>query len=261
MQPCSIGRRAFVGGIAAAAATSRAYAAQSLAPAVPPEISSKFAADGRVIPFRGNTVICHLPQQGPHASLFDALLDIYRTAPAYPFLRKVTLLPPSSYHMTVFSGANDGDRRAGYWPTSVAVDASIEQCNEFVAARLQGLALDVTLPIRMRVDLAAPIGDAWTLAMPRAPFDDREQERLRRLRDRLAEVLGLRAPMHDAYRFHTTLGYVVHPLSDDERTQFMSAVRAWREAVAKRVPIIELGAPEFCTFEDMFAFRRWFYLA
>ena len=261
MQPRLIGRRAFVGGIAVAAVTSRAYAAQSPALAVPPEISSKFAADGRVIPFRGNTVICHLPQQGPQASLFDALLDIYRAAPAYPFLRKVTLLPPSSYHMTVFGGANDKDRRAGYWPTSVAADASIEQCNEILAERLRGLALGMTLPIRMCVDLAAPIGDAWTLAMPLAPVDDAEQERLRRVRDRLAEVLGLRPPMHDAYSFHTTLGYVAQRLVGDERTQFTSAVQAWREAMAKRVPVIELGAPEFCTFEDMFAFRRWFYLA
>src|SRR3546814_11281869 len=44
----------------------------------PPDVGSKFYADGRVHPFPGNTVICHVPQQGEHSGCFNALLDIYR---------------------------------------------------------------------------------------------------------------------------------------------------------------------------------------
>lgn len=76
----------------------------------PPDVGSKFDADGRVRPFAGNTVVCHLPQQGEHADAFEAMLDIYREAPSHPFMRKVALLPPSSYHMTVMGGANDTPR-------------------------------------------------------------------------------------------------------------------------------------------------------
>src|SRR3546814_10770713 len=48
-----------------------------------------------------------------------ALLDIYREAPAHPFVRKITLLPPSSYHMTIFGGANDKPRERKSWPADL----------------------------------------------------------------------------------------------------------------------------------------------
>src|SRR3546814_7288625 len=106
----------------------------------PPDVGSKFYADGRVHPFPGNTVICHVPQQGEHSGCFNALLDIYREAPAHPFVRKITLLPPSSYHMTIFGGANDKPRERKSWPADLPIDMPIERCrSEEHTSELQSL--------------------------------------------------------------------------------------------------------------------------
>src|SRR5262245_24986963 len=93
------------------------------APASPPSRGRKFTADGRVMGDPGNPLVCHLAQQGAGSACFNALLDIYREAPAHAFMRKVTLLPPSSYHMTVFNGAADKERDV--WPTAIPADAPI----------------------------------------------------------------------------------------------------------------------------------------
>jgi hypothetical protein len=65
---------------------------------------------------------------------------------------------------------------------------------------------------------------------------------------------------HDAYRFHITLGYLIRWLDPAEDADYRRALKTWREGLAKRCPVIELGAPEYCILADMYAFRRQFYL-
>lgn len=263
-RPVGSDRRHFLmsaGGAALAGVAGPARGQSEAKQSPPPDVGSKFTADGRVMRFAGNTVICHLPQQGPAASCFDALMDIYREAAGHAFVQKVALLPPSSYHMTVFGAANDSDRRPRHWPTGVASDAPISVCSKVLADRLRGFKSETTLPIRMRVDLAEPAADERPLTLRLLPHDSAENARLRKLRDRLAQAIGIQTPDHDKYRFHITLGYLVAWLTPDENEAFRSRMRDWREMVAARAPTIELGAPEFCTFDDMFAFHRQFYLA
>src|SRR5690349_15028789 len=90
-----------------------------------PSGGHKFRPDGRVLPFPGSTIICHLPQQGASFEAFDAILDIYRELPDHAFSKKLGVLPPSSYHMTIIGTATDADRR---WPPYVPQQASIEEC-------------------------------------------------------------------------------------------------------------------------------------
>lgn len=252
-------RRDLLGAAGAAAALSPA-AGLAAQPPLPPDVGRKFHPDGRVGPFGGNTVICHLPQQGAGSEPFNALLDIYRAAPAHAFMRKVTLLPPSSYHMTIFGGANDSERVAGLWPADLPRDLPMADCDRVLGERLKTFLLDCALPLRLRVDLAEPADTERPLTLRLLPFDEAENRKLRRLRDRLSERLAIRAPSHDTYRFHVTLGYLIRWLTPAEAAEFHVALRTWRETVARRCPVIELGAPEYCTLNDMFAFHRQFYL-
>ncbi len=243
---------------AAALAGSLAHAAQKNA--YPPDVGRKFDADGRVKPFAGNTIICHIPQQGPGSETFDALLDIYRQLPAHAFAAKVTALPPSSYHMTIFGGANDQDRKPDLWPADLPLDVPMADCDRLLGERLEAFRLDCDLPLRMRVNLAEPAASERPLTIRLLPIDDAEQAKLTRLRERLSQALGIRAPGHDTYRFHITLGYLCRWLTPAEDADYRRALRTWREGLAKRCPVIALGAPEYCTLADMFAFKRQFYL-
>lgn len=260
----AIGRRGFLGLAAATAAASMAGAAfarsHTDSDAISPTAGDKFYADGRVRPFAGNTIICHLAQQGEAAAAFRALLDIYRTAPGMDFMRKITLLPPSSYHMTVFSGANDAQRMPGLWPRAVPLDAPMAECDRRVGAMLRDFALETTLPIRMVVDPAEPPTDDMPFKIRLVGADSGEEHKLRRLRDRLSDCLGIRAPTHDAYYFHISVGYLIQPFTPAERTAFLARQAAWRAMVRDAAPVIALGAPEYCTFKDMFAFDRQFFL-
>lgn len=262
--PLDVGRRVFLRGAGLVAASVLSFppaGAESGEAANPPSVGAKFARDGRVLTFPGNTIICHLDQHGSNAACFHALLDVYRDAPAHGFMRKVTLLPPSSYHMTVFDCIAGFDRNPETWPKTLPPDAPMPVYHDILAERLKGFDLAVGLPLRMTVNLDEPSADARPLRLRLKPVDAAETAKLRGLRDRLSAVLGLRGSEHGSYEFHITLGYLIQWLSPEERTTFRATLARWREMVAMRCPVIELGAPEYCTFDDMFAFHRRFYLA
>jgi len=225
-----------------------------------PDVGRKFYPDGRVHPFAGNTIICHLPQQGEHAACFNAILDIYREAPKHAFLRKVALLPPSSYHMTVFGGANDQPRKSESWPADLPLNMPMEDCNRVVADRLRAFDPANTLPIRMKVDPVQNLENGRALSFRLQPFDDAENVKVRRLRDRLADVLKIRPPSHDGYQFHISFGYSIALFDSAEQHEAQRMWREWAAQIASESPEIILGAPEYCTFDDMFAFHRQFYI-
>ncbi|PTS89572.1 DUF1868 domain-containing protein, partial [Sphingomonas sp. HMWF008] len=228
----------------------------------PPDLGRKFGGDGRVLPFKGDTIICHLPQQGPGSETFDALLDIYRAWPVEPWAAKVAALPPSSYHMTIFGGANDKERRAPLWPAGLPLDLPMAECDRILGERLRSFRLGPdAAPYRMRVDMAEPKADETPLTLRVIPTDADTETRLRRLRDRLSETTGIRESGHDRYRFHITLGYLFAPLTPTEDAAWRRALASWKAMVARRAPVIRLGNPEYCLLEDMFAFKRQFYLS
>ena len=225
----------------------------------PPDVGRKFFRDGRVKEFKGNTIICHLPQQDAGYRTFDALLGIYRDVPSYAFARKLAILPPSSYHMTIFGGANDLGRKPGLWPDDIALDTPITLCNALLAERLFSFPLDCELPIRMRVDLA-PIVRSSPITVDLKPSDDQELQKLRRLRDRLSDLLRIRAPDHDRYGFHITIAYQIAWFDEAEEDAYAIPRRRWLVRLQQEAPVISFGAPEYCTFNDMFSFRRQLFI-
>jgi hypothetical protein len=246
-------------GLATVAAASAAYAESELKD--PPAIGVKFDRDGSVLPLVGNTVICHFDQQGANAALFNAMLDIYRDGPRHDFMKKVALLPPSSYHMTIFSGADELNRKVPLWPASVPVSADMSACHAAVGAQLRKFKLDCALPLRMKVDVSEPGVNERPLRLRLSPVDAAEEAKLRGLRDRLSTHLGIRGDDHVTYQFHTTIGYLIRWLTPVETLEFRDTLLKWTENVAARAPVIELGAPEYCVFPDMYAFHREFFLA
>ena len=264
MSMLSSDRRQFLGFMAAGATTAAVGAptmARTSRSAYPPDVGSKFFADGRVHPFPGNTVICHVPQQGQDSGCFDALLDIYREAPSHRFIRKVALLPPSSYHMTVFGGANDKPRKQQSWPADLPIDMPIERCNAILAERLKAARITCQLPIRMKVDPSQDPTNGAPLTLRLLPADGAELEKLTQLRRMIADATKVPLPLPETYRFHISLGYFIGWLSPAEEIEFAGTFNRWAGQLAAKAPVIKFGAPEFCTFDDMYAFHRVMFLA
>jgi hypothetical protein len=218
----------------------------------PPGTPGKFDKDGNVQPFPGNTIVCHLAQS---SALYASLLGLYEKLRASRLSHLYALLPPPSWHMTVFEGVCDQVRKPGYWPSDVPSDAPLADCTAHFAARLAAFDLRCDPPYRMCVRGIDPLEVGIGIHLE---FRDREEEaRVRGLRDRISDTLKLRHPGHESYGFHFSLAYLLRKLTDEQKAELSKLVLDHLEEAAVD---FELGAPEFCTFEDMFAFKRLFYL-
>lgn len=221
-----------------------------LRPTMPIGVGTKFYADGRVRPFPGNTIICHIPE-GPSR---DGLLRLHAQLSALELGSSISMLPTSSLHMTVFEGVCDQIRRPGHWPGDLAADAPLDVCDALFEQKLRTFDIAMPPPFRLRIDklerLVAGIGLRLT------PDGAGEEQRLRNLRDRLSELLRLRHADHETYVFHVSFAYLMRELKPQEADAVSTLVAEWQVDQ----PTIELDAPEFCRFESMFHFERQFFL-
>jgi hypothetical protein len=215
----------------------------------------KFSSDGKVQPYPGNTVLCPIPRP---SAIFDEMNRAYGALRSQFGGGHFTWLPPTSYHMTVFDGVTDAFRRPGDWPQMLPLNATLTECNGYVADRLRKLDLGITLPLRMVIDDPDPSGVSSAITL--RPVDSAENNRLRELRDRISTAVGIRHGDHDVYRFHTSFAYYVRQLAGDEEERYRQALSATVQQLRTALPVIELGAPEFCLFDDMYAFRTQFNL-
>ncbi|KAB5572766.1 RNA ligase/cyclic nucleotide phosphodiesterase [Coniochaeta sp. 2T2.1] len=218
----------------------------------PAGIPGKFDKDGNVQPFPGNTIVCHLSQT---SEMYASLLQLYEKLRTSPLAHLFTLLPPPSWHMTVFEGVCDQVRKPDYWPSDLPPDTPLEEYTAHFAEKLSAFDLRCDPPYRMSVRGIDPlqIGIGVHLEFP----DAAEEARFRGLRDRISETLSLRLLGHDTYGLHISIAYLLRNLTDEQDAEIKKLVLDHLGDAPKEV---EFGAPEFCTFDDMFAFKRLFYL-
>jgi hypothetical protein len=222
-------------------------------PTIPTEDTLlKFHLNGTAKPFAGNTVICHLPQQSRTHDAIAALGDELRASTLAP---KLGVLPAESLHMTVFSGPNDQGRTRDTWPSDIPFDAPIAEANRILEARVAAFKTKLDLPIRVSVNPSNTLayGRASTLRI--SPAGDAENARLRTLRDQLSGLFRLRAQDHATYAFHISIAYQMTPFTAQEKAQYQAILEQHVARIVDTAPVIELGVPEFCTFEDMNRFE------
>lgn len=226
-------------------------------PLYPIGIPAKFSPDGVVQRYRGNTTICHVPAD---SALLPGMRALHSTLSSHPVLSKrIHLLPPPSWHMTVLDGVREVECEPGMWPPGKEKEPLADCTREF-AQKLRQLGLELESEglapsYRMRVRNFDPAVVGIGLEIEGATAE--EELRMRRLRDRLAQTLGFKAPNHKTYVFHISMAYLMRHIDGEERTEL-------NKVFSQHLPALqiefELGAVEFCTFENMYAFARLFYL-
>lgn len=218
-------------------------------------LDQKFNAHGDLLRFPGNTLLCHVPLFTP---LSDALTAVRDQIKGGPYADALAMLPPESYHMTVFEGANEFNRTRERWPAQLPLNATLAECTRHMADKLRAFDLGCMLPLRMK--LAEPEQQLMIGAMSLEPANAEEAYKLRDLRDRLAEHLGMHTPWHDRYTFHITHSYLIQSRSLETVKQALAFHSRLYTELVSPTGIITLGAPEFCTFLDMQAFDNQFLL-
>lgn len=212
----------------------------------------KFYPNGHVAPYPGNTVICHVPAQSRFLEDISAIAEQLHHV---SFRDKLGILPPASYHMTVFPGANDPGKDRSSWPKDLPVSASIDECTKLVRSRFEKEKLMAKAPFRVRLDPEKTLQYASRAATLRMVGADAEAEiALRTTRDQLSRVYNHRDPDHDQYGFHITLAYTLRTLTAEEQREYREILTHSMTRILARTPVLELGLPEFCTFPDMSIF-------
>jgi hypothetical protein len=220
---------------------------------IPKDTHLKFNPNGTRRPFAGNTVICHLPQQSNVRDTVTAIGDALRSS---SFAPKLAILPSDSYHVTILGGANDLDRSRSEWPDDVSIEAPIAECNRIVGEKFAQFKMHEELPIRFRLDKDRTLAPQLASGLQLVPADPSEKSKLSRLRDRMAdEVFRYRAKNHGTFGFHISLAYQMSGFTFDERREYQSILEHHIPIIVVAAPVIELGVPEFCTFEDMYRFE------
>ena len=220
-------------------------------PKYPPGVPNKFDPDGNVQHFPGNTIICHLSNS---TELYSSLMVLYDRLTQDPLSHLYTLLPPSSWHMTVFEGVVDKKRKPGYWPSNLAMNASLEECTALYENELSSFDLQTDLPYHLSIAEFRPLEDGISLHVEPHMADNTA---LRSLRERLADLLQIRHPDHNRYVFHLSIAYLLRHLTDDQKSELMGRLVDHFRDMPKE---FELGPPEFCRFENMFGFEPLLYL-
>lgn len=219
----------------------------------------KFDENGVVRPFGGNTVVFDTDKASP---LFLTMLRIQVELQRH-FGASITCLPPDSYHMTLFEMANQQDRVRGLWPPSVPLDASVDECTKKLTAILKSARLSFPEKVSMKIDHNRPLslpkehkpGSQSAFIIPLLPYASEDAEILRSARDQLSQISGIRAPNHDTYGFHTSMGYRIKPMSADAYAMFKTYYKKWLGEIDQAAGKISFSAPAFCAFEDMYQFN------
>ncbi|KAL7893659.1 RNA ligase/cyclic nucleotide phosphodiesterase [Trichoderma sp. SZMC 28014] len=226
-------------------------------PLYPRGIPSKFSSDGVLQRLPGNTLICHLPPTSP---LQPGLNAVYASLSSHPVLSKlIHLLPKVSWHMTVLGGIHGDQITPGKRPPAFK-GRPLEEVTKAFSQKLKQLGLELeneglAPPYKMKIRGfdGAKVGIGLEVGGATAE----EEKRIRLLRDRLADVLGLRRPNHETYGFHITMAYLMRYIEGKNRKMLNALFEKHLSEVQLE---FELGAVEFCTYENMYAFARLFYL-
>lgn len=220
-----------------------------------PDVGRKFSSSGCPLPFAGNTFLGHLDQQGQGFETFDTILNVYRVLPESRFFRKMAVIPSSSYHITLFVGVNEHDRRSGPWPVGISRKESLESLNTSFLEKLKLRQPGMSAPFDFIVDSDAPLpGENDNLFIPLKPASQETYNRLQNLRDELSDITGIRRDDHSYYQYHITLGYLVATLDKVELMEYRAKNREWREMIAKAGKIT-IKKFYFCILQDMYSFR------
>ncbi len=210
-----------------------------------PGCGGKFATDGTVQYWPGNTFICHLD---PETDAWRAVRDLQEEVKCSSYARLYSFLPPPSFHMTIMPGISPGNHLAqeGKDPSDAEVDRKA----------LSNKMLDQVSGLDIPRSFQITATDLFALKSLTVTGLNSVQERsLRQARTLLRNSTGLESDDFDDYVFHITLAYLVCWLSDSLAEEVCEHSAGLFERYRHRLAEIELGPVEFCEFNSMHHFE------
>lgn len=209
-------------------------------------VGTKFHENGSVRHYPGNTIICPVD---PQSKVFKEALWVQSQLKETPFFHKIALLPPDSFHMTVFELLCDQVRVPDYWSQFLSRFASLQETDEFFKNQFAEMSLPPNFD--MRFDYLE-VGKNFTIYL--LPLNRAVEDSIRGLRNYFSKKMGIRFPDHDDYRFHISLAYGIEELTAEETGLAKQIESRLHEHLNQHFGFFQTGTPQLTFFHDMFAF-------
>jgi hypothetical protein len=210
-------------------------------------VGRKFHENGSVRHFPGNTIICPVDPASAVYALLVQLADRFRKLSCS---RSFTLLPPSSYHMTVIQGVCEDDRKPQLWTRFLPLDAPLEETDRLFREKWQ--TIRIPDGFNMKFHYLHTEGTALTVNLQ--PLKEDDARELKVFRDEVSDKLGLRFPGHDDYRFHISIGYRIMELTEEEEEELLRFKEQTERELAEHFGVYASVPPQLVFFRDMFKF-------
>lgn len=208
-----------------------------------PGEGGKFATDGTVQVWPGNTFICHID---PVSQAWRAIREVQEKVKCSPFQRFFTFTPPSSFHMTVFQGLSHGERDSR--PEGVPPEASRDATSSILLDRTKGLELPAGFQVKV-LDLYA------LHSLTVTGSNSGQEDLLRKTREILRVATGISPRRFSEYVFHITLGYPITFVSDALAREILDYSQSISLGLTEEIGPIALKQVEFCNFDTMHHFE------
>ena len=148
----------------------------------PAVVGRKFNGDGTVRRFRGNTVISFVTPESPLGRCAGWARGVIEASAAAPGL---TLLPPSSYHVTVIRLICDEDREPTKWSSHLDLHCPLQDVDAFMTSAMA--SVDPPEPIEIQYHAMSALD---VVAIELEPASPAAAASLNSYRDVVAEATG-----------------------------------------------------------------------
>lgn len=211
----------------------------------------KFTTDGVAKRHRGSTFVAHVVPESRSYQLGERIQSDVRERGLGDHF---ALLPPSSFHMTVYPGlkGREFDGEEARWPDWLKAAPDMTTAVVMMHDRLRENfdSIPRLRDLRMTPTHVYDLGISLTIGLE--PADQKMADSLHEFRSALCAVLEARDINLESYRYHCSLGY---RLTAPEHTADVNQDLATRYTEwAQELEIFELERPAFNVFDDMLAF-------
>lgn len=211
-----------------------------------PGKGGKFDHQGRVLPWPGNTIICHIDQE---SAAFAALVALQNQIKQSKFAENFTFLPPPSFHMTVFGGYAPFLHHDGYRPDGLSNKMTTrDDSTQDLARRLK----DIPLPSGFTIQ---PVDLFGLHSVTVCGASESQEQCLRQAREKIRHRCGYNPADFAHYVFHITLAYPLRWVDEDRAREIIALSQKLGDAFVAAIPQIELGPCELCWFDNMHHFQ------
>ncbi|KAK6538363.1 hypothetical protein TWF694_011243 [Orbilia ellipsospora] len=185
------------------------------------------------------------------SEFYESLLSLHGKLENHRLKRLYKLVPPTSWHITIFDILNDKDREE--WPGYLDRDAAIDDIAKVLKNKISDVDIKLESPVAVTVtdfDWYQADGKWNEIGLVIAGRTQKEVALMEDLQERLSGRLGHQALLQDSLHLDLKIGYLVSEPDDAQGIELRTLLTDHFKGMPKE---FELGKLALAQFENVFS--------